>query len=151
MCIRYCQWTRFGGTSWIIWPWLFIILWIFLPLFIVLFKFLLIIYSLVIIALRYCFIHYSTNMAVLFTSPDFPNPNIHYSFCWISLFIIHYSTSIPERDVHSWFLPALWSLVWKRFKLFSFHCRVIREQLMFSYNWTTIELTFALLNSSSPP
>ena len=29
-------------------------------------------------------------MAVLFIIPDFPNPNIHYSFCWIPLFIIHY-------------------------------------------------------------
>ena len=94
--ISECLWTRFAGRSLIISPRLFIILWIFLP--IILFKFLLVIYSLFIIALGYCFIHYSTNMAGLFIIPDFLNPNFHYSFCWIPLFIIHYSLF----SFHSW-------------------------------------------------
>ena len=140
--ISECLWTRFAGRSLIISPRLFIILWIFLP--IILFKFLLVIYSLFIIALGYCSIHHSTNMAVLFITPDFPNPNIfisHFVESRYSLLIIYYS--IRGRDVHSWLLPALWSLVWKRYKLFSFHCGVIREQLVLFYDWTTIELNFA--------
>ena len=70
---------KFGDGSWIIWSPLFITLRVFLPIIHCSFK-LRIGYSLFIIALGCCFIYYSADMLVLFVIPDFPNPNIHYSF-----------------------------------------------------------------------
>ena len=76
------------GVNWILWPRLFIILWVSLP--IIYNSFLVLVsYSLLIIAFRYCFIYHSTDVAVSFIIPTFPDSNIHYSFYYlVSLFII---------------------------------------------------------------